>query len=159
MAGRVGACLQTLRRTALAATRFPQQQPVRLLSSAVVGGQKRPDESWDDFDKRFINYFQDPQMDSWWLRKRLQELHSEDCIADPKVAAAALRACRRLNDLALAIRFLETMRFKCGTKVSSIWPYMMQELKPTMDELGIPTLEGLGYDKPELACVEVFDMH
>lgn len=27
----------------------------------------------------------------------------------------------------------------------------MSELKPTLDELGISTLEELGYDKPELA--------
>jgi len=133
--------------------------PTRAMSMGVVGGAKRPDESWDEFDKRFVQYFADPQLDNWWLRKRLQELHCEDCIPDPKVASEALKACRRLNDIGIAIRFLETMRFKCGPKVSSIWPYMMQELKPTLDELGIPTLETLGYDKPEFACEEVHDIH
>ena len=36
---------------------------------------------------------------------------------------------------------------------------MMQEVKPTLDELGISTLEELGYDKPELACVDNEDIH
>ena len=37
--------------------------------------------------------------------------------------------------------------------------WILQEIKPTLDELGISTIEELGYDKPELALKSVFDIH
>ena len=40
-----------------------------------------------------------------------------------------------------------------------LWPYMMQELKPTLDELGISTLEEMGYDTPELALPNPYQVH
>lgn len=67
---------------------------------------------------------------------------------------AALKACRRLNDYALAIRFLESVRIKSEID-KSIYPYILQEISPTLQELGIDTPEGLGYDKPELALDDV----
>jgi cytochrome c oxidase subunit 5a len=36
---------------------------------------------------------------------------------------------------------------------------MFQELKPTLDELGISTPEELGYDKPELMLPSPYEMH
>jgi len=65
-----------------------------------------------------------------------------------------LKACRRLNDYALAIRFLESVRIKSEVD-SSIYPYLLQEISPTLLELGIDTPERLGYDKPELALDDV----
>ena len=59
-------------------------------------------------------------------------------------------ACRRVNDLGLAIRILEAVKSKCSTHVDTIWPYMIQEIKPTCEELGVPLPEEIGYDKPEL---------
>lgn len=47
---------------------------------------------------------------------------------------------------------------KCGNNVQTIWPYLLQEIRPTLQELGISTPEELGYDKPELAMQDVFDM-
>lgn len=44
----------------------------------------------------------------------LGELHNFDLIPDPKIIIAGLHACRRINDFALAIRFLEAIKFKCG---------------------------------------------
>lgn len=71
-----------------------------------------------------------------------------------KVIIAALKACRRLNDYALAIRFLESVRLKSEID-SSIYPYILQEISPTLQELGIDTPEALGFDKPELALEDV----
>ena len=34
-----------------------------------------------------------------------------------------------------------------------------QELKPTMDELGILTLEQMGYETPELGMPSPFEVH
>jgi cytochrome c oxidase subunit 5a len=36
---------------------------------------------------------------------------------------------------------------------------IVQEIKPTLDELGINTPDEMGYDKPELALKSVFDVH
>ncbi len=35
----------------------------------------------------------------------------------------------------------------------------LQELQPTLDELGISTPEELGYDKPELYLDSPYDIH
>lgn len=48
---------------------------------------------------------------------------------------------------------------KCGGRVGEIWPYVKTEIKPTLEELGILTPEEMGYDAPELACDDVYDMH
>jgi cytochrome c oxidase subunit 5a len=95
----------------------------------------------------------------------MYELHCFDVIPDPKVVEAALRACRRVNDYALTIRFLESLKIKCGTKKNRelIYPWIMHQVclrnelsenpivkvKPTLDELGISTIEELGLEKPE----------
>ena len=34
-----------------------------------------------------------------------------------------------------------------------------QELKPTMDELGIASIDEMGYNKPELALPNPYDIH
>ncbi|VDN52873.1 unnamed protein product, partial [Dracunculus medinensis] len=103
------------------------------------------------FDQHFIDYFNRPEIDGWEVRKALGELHNCDVIPDPKIVEAALRACRRINDFALCLRIFEALKIKCGTKKNRkiIYPYIMQQIKPTLDELGIPTLEELGYDEPE----------
>lgn len=58
------------------------------------------------------------------------ELHNFDVIPDPKVVEAALRACRRVNDYALTIRFLESLKIKCGTKKNRelVYPWIMQQV-------------------------------
>ena len=50
------------------------------------------------------------------------------------------------------------IQWKSGEKVDKIWPYIHQEIKPTLEELGIPTPEECGYDKPELALKRYEDM-
>lgn len=65
-----------------------------------------------------------------------------------------MKACRRINDYALAIRFLENVRVKSQID-NKIYPYILQEISPTLEELGIDTPEALGYDKPELALDDV----
>ncbi|KAK9502707.1 hypothetical protein O3M35_011421 [Rhynocoris fuscipes] len=73
-----------------------------------------------------------------------------DLVPDPSVIIAALKACRRINEYALAVRYLEAIKDKCGNHVNTIYPYILQEITPTLNELGIETPEEIGYDKPEL---------
>lgn len=82
-----------------------------------------------------------------------------DLVPEPKIIIAALKACRRLNDYSLAVRYLESVKDKCGPKLDEIYPYLLGEIKPTLEELGINTPEELGYDKPELALESVYDIH
>ncbi|XP_023258373.1 cytochrome c oxidase subunit 5A, mitochondrial-like [Seriola lalandi dorsalis] len=69
-----------------------------------------------------------------------------DLVPEPKILEAALRACRRLDDLASAIRILEAVKHKAGPN-KEIYPYLIQELQPILNELGISTPEELGIDK------------
>jgi len=111
-------------------------------------------ETAEEFDQRWIKFFQKPEMDEWWLRKGMTELFQADAMPEPKLMIEALRAARKVNDYAAAVRFLEIMKFKCGYREKEVWPYVMQEIQPTLDELGISTPEQMGYDKPELFVPE-----
>merc|ERR1711992_116920 len=77
----------------------------------------------------------------------------------PDIVNAALRACRRINDYPLAVRTLEMVKNKCQPNEKEVWPYMLQEIQPTLDELGILTPEEMGYDKPELALPNPYEIH
>ncbi|KIH43993.1 cytochrome c oxidase subunit Va [Ancylostoma duodenale] len=98
-----------------------------------------------EFDKHFIDYFNRPEIDGWEVRKgefrssviyfltlrTLTELHDYDVIPDPKVVEAALRACRRVNDFSLCVRFLEAIKIKCGSKKNReiIYNYIIKEVR------------------------------
>lgn len=117
------------------------------------------EETDEEFDARYERYFNRADIDGWEIRKALSDLHGMDLIPEPKILIAALKAARRVNDFSLCVRILEAVKFKCGSRVQEIYPYILQELRPTLDELGISTPEELGYDKPELALANPYDMH
>ncbi|KAK6741878.1 hypothetical protein RB195_009630 [Necator americanus] len=129
---------------------------IRTISTSNCLSRKVDDvmEKWpaEKFDKHFIDYLNRPEIDGWEVRKALTELHDYDVIPDPKIVEAGLRACRRVNDFSLCVRFLEAIKIKCGSKKNRevIYSYIIKEVKPVLDELGISTPEELGYDKPEL---------
>jgi len=115
-------------------------------------------ETDEEFDARYVAYFSRPDIDGWEIRKGMNNLIGMDLVPDPKIISAALKACRRVNDYALTTRFLEAVKFRCMVN-KDLYPYVLKEIKPTLDELGISTVEELGYDKPELALQSVFDVH
>jgi len=116
-------------------------------------------ESEEEFDNRYVNYYSRPEIDGWEIRKAMNDMQGMDLVPEPKIIIAALKACRRVNDHSLAVRYLEAIKYKCGKKVKEIYPYLLQEIQPTLDELGISTPEQMGYDEPELALVSPFDIH
>uniref|UniRef100_A0A8C3RNN3 Cytochrome c oxidase subunit 5A, mitochondrial n=1 Tax=Chelydra serpentina TaxID=8475 RepID=A0A8C3RNN3_CHESE len=103
-------------------------------------------ESDEEFDARWVTYFNKPDIDAWELRKGMNTLVGYDLVPEPKIIDAALRACRRLNDFATAVRILEVVKDKAGPH-KEVYPYVIQELRPTLNELGISTPEELGLDK------------
>lgn len=127
-----------------------------LVSSRLMS--KHSTESDEEFDARYEAYFNRTDIDGWEIRKAMNDLAGMDLVPEPKIICAALRACRRVNDYALTVRFLETVEFKTAGR-KDIWQYVLQEIKPTLDELGIDTPDKLGYDKPELALQSVYDIH
>jgi Cytochrome c oxidase subunit Va. len=139
-----GVILQNVGRTSSVA-------PSRLMSHQAT-------ETDDEFDTRYEAYFNRQDIDGWEIRKAMNDLAGMDLVPEPKIVNAALRACRRVSDFALAVRFLESIKEKSGSKVHEIYPYIIQEIRPTLDELGINTPEELGYDKPELALKNVYEM-
>ncbi|MBN3288025.1 COX5A oxidase, partial [Polyodon spathula] len=119
----------------------PPSAPVA--SRCYSHGKQETDE---EFDARWVTYFNKPDIDAWELKKGMNTLIGYDLVPEPKILDAALRACRRLNDLASAIRILEAVKDKAGPH-KEIYPYVIQELRPTLSELGISTPEELGMDK------------
>ncbi|KAG7170947.1 cytochrome c oxidase subunit 5A, mitochondrial-like [Homarus americanus] len=118
---------------------------------------KHSTETDAELDARYEAYFSRPDIDGWEIRKAMNDLCGMDLVPEPKIVIAALKACRRNNDFALAVRFLEAVKEKCGGRVKEIYPYILQEINPTLQELGINTPEELGYDKPELALASVYE--
>lgn len=103
-----------------------------------------------EFDNRYEQYFNRPDIDGWEIRKGMTDLLRMDLIPDPKIIVAALKACRRVNDYALTTRWLEGCKDKCGND-PEIYNWILEEIKPTLDELGVSTPAELGYGAPELA--------
>ena len=115
---------------------------------------KHSTESDVEFDARYEAFFNRKDIDGWECRKvtknpeipiqfgsfftyfcsflqAMNDLSGMDIVPEPKIVIAALQACRRLNDYALAIRFLETVKDKCGGRVNEIYPYILQVIHST----------------------------
>merc|ERR1712098_584075 len=75
-----------------------------------------------EFDARYEEYFNRKDIDGWEIRKGMADLAKMDVIPEPTIVAAALRACRRVNDYSLTTRILEVVKVKTGDKTAEIWP-------------------------------------
>ena len=104
---------------------------------------KKAQETDEEFDTRWLSYFNREDIDAWELKKGLNELYGHDVVPEPKIVVAMLKAARRLDDVAMAIRVLEAVKEKAAGN-QTIYTYIMDEVKPTLDELGIITPEELG---------------
>merc|ERR1712150_9192 len=99
------------------------------------------------------------EFDHWEMRQTINYMAVDDCIPQPESIISILKGCRNLNDYGLAVRFLETVRLKNGKdKVHQHWPWIMAQIGPEMEKMGISTLEEMGYDDPELWLEPVDDM-
>ncbi|CAG9770358.1 unnamed protein product [Ceutorhynchus assimilis] len=133
-------------------------QTTRTIATTTQLSSKHSTESDEQFDQRYENYFNQKNIDGWDIRRGVTDLWGHDLVPEPKILAAALKACRRVNDYAMAVRILEAVKDKCGRREKEIYPWVIQELRPTLTELGISTPEEMGYDKPELHTPSVYDM-
>ena len=113
----------------------------------------------EEYDDAYVKYLNRTDIDGWDIRRVINRMQGEDLVPEPKIIIAALHACRRVSDYALAVRYLEAIHNKCGKRAKEIWPYIIQEIQPTLTELGVSTPADMGYDKPELALKCVDDIH
>ncbi|KAK5647756.1 hypothetical protein RI129_002648 [Pyrocoelia pectoralis] len=109
-------------------------------------------ESIPDRVRRYECFFCRKDIDGWDIRQAMNDIAGMDMVPDPRIIISALYACRRVNEYSVAIRFLEVVRFKCDCtgEFEKLYPYILQEIGPTLEELGIEGPEALGYDRPEL---------
>ncbi|KXJ28819.1 cytochrome c oxidase subunit 5A, mitochondrial [Exaiptasia diaphana] len=119
---------------------------VPALGATARPSSNKPKETEEAFDARWEAYFSRPDLDSWELRRGLNDLYGHDLVPEPKIINAMLHACRRLNDFGMSVRILEAVKDKAvGNK--EIYSYILQECKPVIEELGISTPEELGLAK------------
>ena len=100
-------------------------------------------ETDEEFDARWVAYFNKEDIDAWELKKGLNELYGHDLVPEPKIVVSMIKAARRLNDIAMAIRILEAVKEKAAGN-DDIYSYIISEIRPTLEELGINTPEELG---------------
>lgn len=106
---------------------------------------------------RYSAYFSNPANDGWMARQAINDLMHHPVIPEPPVTVEVLKSCRRMNDYALAVRYLESIQTMMYGQKDKIWPWYHQEIEPTLKELGVLTPEEMGYDKPELFLYEPED--
>jgi len=83
---------------------FPTHAANTLLWRSYSSKKQETDE---EFDARWEAYFNREDIDAWELRKGVNDLYGHDLVPEPKIVVAMLRAARRINDVAMAVRILE----------------------------------------------------
>lgn len=132
----------------------------------VVPDYERPDDayympSWiiipaelnemspEEFDRAFLTYFNHEDCDRFMCRKGIRMFYDADVVPEPEIFKAMLDCCRRNNDISMAIRTIEVWKRKCYYYGKNYWPYLWGEVAEHAQSLGIPSLEELGFDKPD----------
>ena len=99
-------------------------------SSSDAHGQ----ESFEAFSERYVAFFQGAE-DLFEVQRGLNNCFAHDLVPSPGVVEAALRAARRVNDYATAVRIFEGVKEKVENKQQ--YQAYLDELKPVREELGM----------------------
>jgi len=91
-------------------------------------------ESFESFSERYVKFFQRAE-DLFEVQRGLNNCFAHDLVPSPAVVEAAIRAARRVNDYATAVRIFEGIKEKVENK--SQYDAYVQELKPLREELGM----------------------
>lgn len=121
-------------RAAVAAPRMaPRMGAVRFYSDHA-------EETFEEFTARYEKEFEQAY-DLFEVQRVLNNCFSYDLVPSPSVVEQALRACRRVNDYATAVRVFEGLKFKVENKDQ--YNAYLEELKDVRQELGIELNEEL----------------
>ncbi|RUS20559.1 cytochrome c oxidase subunit VA-domain-containing protein [Endogone sp. FLAS-F59071] len=99
-------------------------------------------ETFEAFTERYIRFFEGVD-DLFELQRGLNNAFAYDLVPAPSVVQAALRAARRVNDFATAVRIFEGIKAKVENEAQ--YKQYLEELKPLKDQLGVLTREELGF--------------
>ena len=91
-------------------------------------------ESFESFSERYVKFFQNAE-DLFEVQRGLNNCFAHDLVPSTAVVEAAIRAARRVNDYATAVRVFEGVKEKVEKK--SQYQAYVDELKPLREELGI----------------------
>ncbi|KAF8514306.1 COX5A-domain-containing protein [Gautieria morchelliformis] len=123
--------LRTTARSAVAPATFYSSR-----SAASAHGQ----ESFEAFTARYVSFFQSAP-DLFEVQRGLNNCFAHDLVPAPSVIEAALRAARRVDDYATAVRIFEGIKEKVENKGQ--YAQYVEELKGVREELGIHLKEEL----------------
>lgn len=98
------------------------------------------EETFEEFSTRYEKEF-DEAYDLFEVQRVLNNCFSYDLVPPPAVIEKALRACRRVNDYATAVRVFEGLKFKVENKEQ--YQAYLDDLKSVREELGIDLKEEL----------------
>ncbi|KAL1412190.1 Cytochrome c oxidase subunit 6 [Vanrija albida] len=127
-----------LRAAARPALRATVARPAAL--SAVRYSSHAAEESYEAFNARYASFF-GSVTDLFELQRGLNNAFAYDLVPSVEVIENALRAARKVNDYATAVRILEGVKEKVENKGQ--YEQYLAALKPVIDELGIQTKEQL----------------
>eukprot|EP00730_Choanoeca_flexa_P016607 TRINITY_DN7886_c0_g1_i1.p1 TRINITY_DN7886_c0_g1~~TRINITY_DN7886_c0_g1_i1.p1 ORF type:complete len:148 (+),score=36.11 TRINITY_DN7886_c0_g1_i1:125-568(+) len=124
-----------------AATRASTARAVVLARPAFVRNYSE-ELSAADFDAKWKAFFQDESLDSHAIRRGLNDLFAHDLVPEPVILEEALRACRRVHDFSTSVRIFEGVKDKAAD--AETYNYVVNQLKPVVEELGVSLPEELG---------------
>ncbi|KAJ7511779.1 COX5A-domain-containing protein [Mycena galericulata] len=96
-----------------------------------------PQETFESFTQRYVEFFNQAE-DVFEVQRGLNNCFAHDLVPAPSVIEAAVRASRRVDDFATAVRVFNGVKVKVENKKQ--YQEYIDELKGLREELGI-TLE------------------
>lgn len=120
--------LPTLLRTTTRSVAVP---PV--LFSVRSASSSHGQETFEAFTARYVSFFQSAP-DLFEVQRGLNNCFAHDLVPAPSVIEAALRAARRMDDYATAVRIFEGIKEKVENKGQ--YNQYVEELKGVREELG-----------------------
>lgn len=91
-------------------------------------------ESFEQFSQRYVTFFQNAE-DLFEVQRGLNNCFAHDLVPSPQVVEAAVRAARRVDDYATAVRVFEGVSEKVENKAQ--YQAYLDELKGLREELGM----------------------
>ena len=111
----------------------PAAAPARIAPKFTRMSSGPEQETFESFTERYVNFFQSAE-DLFEVQRGLNNCFAHDLVPAPAVVEAAVRAARRVNDFATAVRVFEGVREKVENKQQ--YQTYLDELKGLREELG-----------------------
>ncbi|KAK9767824.1 Cytochrome c oxidase subunit 6 [Basidiobolus ranarum] len=116
-------------------------QNVRMFQATRFYSAGHEEESFEALTDRYVKFF-DGVDDIFELQRGLNNCFAYDMVPSPSVVESALKASRRVNDFATAVRIFEGLKQKVENEGQ--YKQYLEELKAIKEELGVPTREEMG---------------